>query len=197
MKLQEQAQNLGGRIATIHVVAFILLSILGVRLYYLQIVNGEYYEKRAENQRIRLIPIPAPRGAIFDRHGKILVDSRPTFNVVISNEPMKQLDIEADERIDEYAYGLNLEPDVVADRLKQIKKQNDLKRLSATTLIHLWVRPISWNIPNSASSFSRRDFIRTARPWRILGYVGEISPKQLESERWAGMKAATSSAKAA
>ena len=78
MKLNDYAQNLTVRIGTIQVVAFVLLAILGVRLYYLQIVQGQYYAERAENQRIRLIPIPAPRGAIFDRNGKILVDSRPT-----------------------------------------------------------------------------------------------------------------------
>ena len=44
--------------------------------------------ERAENQRVRLIPIPAPRGAILDRNGKLLVDSRPTYNVVLSNEPL-------------------------------------------------------------------------------------------------------------
>ena len=71
------------RVGTIQVLAFILLAILGVRLYYLQIIKGDYYSEKAENQRIRLIPIPAPRGAIFDRNGKILVDSRPTYNVVL------------------------------------------------------------------------------------------------------------------
>ena len=68
MKLNEQSQNLGVRIGTIHAIAFILLAILGVRLYYLQVVKGEHYAERAENQRIRHIPIPAPRGVIFDRN---------------------------------------------------------------------------------------------------------------------------------
>src|SRR4026207_2564530 len=107
MKLNEQGQNLGGRIIAIQVIAFVLLAILGARLYYLQVVRGDYYAERAENQRIRLIPIPAPRGAILDRNGKILVDSRPTFNVVLSNEPIKGIDV--DSRVDDYAKGLNLE----------------------------------------------------------------------------------------
>jgi penicillin-binding protein 2 len=84
MKLNEHGQNLGVRLVTIQIVAFVLLAILGARLYYLQVVKGDYYSERAENQRVRLIPIPAPRGAILDRNGKILVDSRPTFNVVLS-----------------------------------------------------------------------------------------------------------------
>src|SRR5687767_2529343 len=106
MKLNDYAQNLNIRIGTIQVVAFILLALLGVRLYYLQVVKGEYYEQKAENQRIRYIPIPAPRGAIFDRNGKILVDSRPTYNVTLSNE-IKKMDVS--DRVEDYARGLSLE----------------------------------------------------------------------------------------
>src|SRR5690349_7456053 len=105
--LNEQSQNLLARIGTIQVVAFLLLTVLGVRLYYLQVVQGQYYSDRAENQRIRLIPIPAPRGAIFDRNGKILVDSRPTYNVVISNEPLKKINVA--DRVDDYASGLSMD----------------------------------------------------------------------------------------
>src|SRR4028119_552076 len=92
MKLNDQSQNLPIRIGALQIIAFILLTILGARLYYLQVVKGEYYGEKAENQRIRHIPIPAPRGAIFDRNGKILVDSRPTFNVTLAREPLKTID---------------------------------------------------------------------------------------------------------
>src|SRR3954452_23976632 len=101
MKLNDHVQNLSIRVAVIHAVAFMLLTLLGVRLYYLQIVKGDYYSERAENQRVRLIPIPVPRGAILDRNGKILVDSRPTYNVVLSNEPIKKIDVT--DRIGDYA----------------------------------------------------------------------------------------------
>src|SRR5437867_1435475 len=115
MKLGDHVQNLGIRVGTIQIFAFILLSLLGARLYYLQIVKGDYYSERAENQRIRLIPIPAPRGAIFDRNGKLLVDSRPTYNVVLSNEPIKKIDVT--DRVPDYARGLGLDQQFVTDRL--------------------------------------------------------------------------------
>src|SRR5215211_4704892 len=111
MKLNEYSQNLGMRIVTIQIVAFVLLGILGARLYYLQVIKGEYYSERAENQRIRFIPIPAPRGAILDRNGKLLVDSRPTYNVTLANEPLKKIDVRV--RIEDYASGLNLEPQFI------------------------------------------------------------------------------------
>ena len=107
MKIGDQVQNLGARVATIQVLAFVLLALLGVRLYFLQIVNGEYYSDRAESQRVRFIPIPAPRGAVFDRFGRLLVDSRPTYNVVLSNEPLKKINVA--DRVDDYSRGLELE----------------------------------------------------------------------------------------
>ena len=118
-------------------------------MYYLQIVKGDYYEQKAENQRIRLIPIPAPRGAIFDRNGKILVDSRPTYNVVLSNEPLKKIDV--NERVPDYAHGLSMDKQFVIDRLNIIKKQNDFEAMvlkeNATIQDITWVEAHSLEFP--------------------------------------------------
>ena len=127
MKLNDHVQNLGARVGTIQILAFVLLTLLGARLYYLQIVKGEYYSERAENQRIRLIPIAAPRGAIFDRNGKLLVDSRPTYNVVLSNEGFKS--IKVDDRVEDYSNGLGLDRQFVVERLNLIKKQNEFEAM--------------------------------------------------------------------
>ena len=187
MKLNEQSQNLGVRIGTIHIIAFILLAILGVRLYYLQVVKGEYYSERAENQRIRHIPIPAPRGVIFDRNGKILVDSRPTWNVVLSNEPIKKIDVSS--RVDDYAKGLNLDPSFVVERLDLIKKQNEFETLvlkeNATIQDIAWVESHSLEFPElRVENQPQRFYPHGTQLAHVLGYVGEISPKQLESDDW-------------
>ncbi len=187
MKLNEHGQNLFARIGTIHIIAFILLAILGVRLYYLQVVQGDYWAGRAENQRIRLIPIPAPRGAIFDRNGKILVDSRPTYNVVLSNEPIKKIDV--NDRVEDYAKGLNLENRFVVERLNLIKKQNDFETMvlkeGATMQDISWVESHSLEYPELRIELQpQRFYPHGTYIAHILGYVGEISPKQLESEEW-------------
>src|SRR6476659_670192 len=149
MKLNDHVQNLGARVTAIQVLAFLLLAVLGVRLYYLQIVKGAYYAERAENQRVRLIPIPAPRGAIFDRNGKILVDSRPTYNVVLSNEPLTKIDV--NERVPDYARGLSMDRQFVIDRLNVIKKQNDFEAMvlkeNATIQDITWVEAHSLEYP--------------------------------------------------
>lgn len=183
MKLNDYAQNLSLRISSIHVIAFVLLTILGVRLYYLQIVKGEYYAERAENQRIRLIPIPAPRGAIFDRNGKILVDSRPTYNVTLSNEPIKKINV--NDRVEEYADGLALEPQFVVERLNLIKKQPGFETMvlkeNATIQDISWVESHSLEYPELRIELQPQRFYPHGTILaHVLGYVGEISPKQLE-----------------
>ena len=183
MKLNDQAQNLGLRVGTIQVVAFVLLAILGVRLYYLQVIKGEYYNEKAENQRIRFIPIPAPRGAIFDRNGKLLVDSRPTYNVTLSNEPIKKIDIS--DRIDSYMRGLNVDRQFLIERINFIKKQPEFETLvlkeNATIEDIAWVKAHELEYPELRIELQPQRFYPHGKILaHVLGYVGEISPKQLE-----------------
>lgn len=185
MKLYDHIQNLSVRVAAIHAFAFILLTILGVRLYYLQIVKGDYYAEKAENQRIRLIPIPAPRGAILDRNGKILVDSRSTYNVTLANEPLKKIDV--NERVPDYARGLSLEPQFVSERLNLIKKQPGFETMvlkeNATIQDITWVEAHSLEYPELRVELQpQRHYPLGQTLAHVLGYVGEISPKELEKE---------------
>ncbi|HEY0048185.1 MAG TPA: hypothetical protein VGB68_02790, partial [Pyrinomonadaceae bacterium] len=127
MKLIDHSQNLPIRVSTIQIIAFILFALLGARLYYLQLVKGEYYAEKAENQRVRYIPIPAPRGAILDRNGTLLVDSRPTYNVVLSHEPIKSINVL--ERLDDYSRGLKVDRQYLLERLNLIKKQPEFEAM--------------------------------------------------------------------
>ena len=68
MKFEDTAQNIRARLSIVNMLVILLLSVLAVRLYVLQVVRGKYYAEVAENQRIRLLPISAPRGVIFDRN---------------------------------------------------------------------------------------------------------------------------------
>ena len=183
MKLYDHVQNLGIRVTAIQILAFVLLAVLGVRLYYLQIVKGDYYSEKAESQRVRLIPIPAPRGVIFDRNGKILVDSRPIYNVVLSNEPIKRINV--DDRVDDYARGLNLDPQFVVERLALIKKQNEFEAMvlkeNATMQDIVWVESHTQEYPELRVELQPQRYYPLGTVLaQVLGYVGEISPKQLD-----------------
>lgn len=183
MKFDDLSQNLPVRIATIQVIGFILLTVLGARLYHLQIDRGQEFAEKAENQRIRKIPIPAPRGAIFDRNGKLLVDSRPTFSVVLSHEPIKT--INPVDRLEDYEKGLMLDREYLLDRLNLIKKQPDFETMvlkeNASSIDIAWVESHQLEFPELRIELQpQRHYPYGKAMAHVLGYVGEISPESLK-----------------
>ena len=60
-----------------------VFCVLALRLWFLQILSVDHYRDLSERNRIRYVSILAPRGAIFDRHGTLLVDNRPAFTVSV------------------------------------------------------------------------------------------------------------------
>src|SRR5215831_18724571 len=120
MKFVDDSQNLRLRIRLVQALVLVLLGVLCVRLYLLQIVDGKRYAEVAENQRIRLLPIPAPRGVIFDRNGKPLANSRPTYTVILSREITKSIDYSLIKPLSE---GLKLDAEIMRERFDQVKLQ--------------------------------------------------------------------------
>lgn len=71
------------RLASLIVLIAAMLVVLVVRLWQVQIVQGDYYLKLSEENRLRVTPVAAPRGAFVDRHGRTLVANRPAFTVAL------------------------------------------------------------------------------------------------------------------
>jgi len=79
----------------LHVAQYVVASVLvvlGCWLWRLQILGADQYRVLAEQNRIRKVPVLAPRGRIFDRYGRILVDNYPSVTCFLVREQQKQLD---------------------------------------------------------------------------------------------------------
>src|SRR5688572_22469967 len=118
MRFSDHTQNLTARLRIVQAVMLVLLGICVLRLYNLQIIHGDYYHERAANQRLRILPIPASRGAILDRHGRVLVDSRPIYDVVLQREIARAIDW---SRLAlELPDVLGIDPDYLQERFSEI-----------------------------------------------------------------------------
>ena len=80
------AQALTPRIPKAVLCVGIGFLVLLLRLWYLQILEGDRYFVLSTNNRLRVRPVEAPRGFILDRHGEILVENRPTFDLYATPE---------------------------------------------------------------------------------------------------------------
>src|SRR5919205_429278 len=89
--------------------------ILGYGFWRLQVASSDKYENLAEQNRVRTVPILAPRGKILDREGRIIVDNYPSFSVLLLRDQVKSLDGD----IDQIAAGLNMPAAEVRDRVRR------------------------------------------------------------------------------
>ena len=82
------------RIKQLQIFFIIIFILLGVFLYYLQIVKGSIYRELSYRNSIRLLRIDAPRGTIYDRKDKVLADNALSFGVFIVPQEIRDLDLE-------------------------------------------------------------------------------------------------------
>ncbi len=87
---EEQIRFLQERFKYIYGVLFIGLGVLFSRMVYLQVINGDQMRQYSEENRIKRVKITAPRGMMFDRFGRLLVDNRPAFNVQITPQYLNE-----------------------------------------------------------------------------------------------------------
>ncbi|MCG2679628.1 MAG: penicillin-binding protein 2 [Kiritimatiellae bacterium] len=77
------------RLRRVWVAMMVSLALLALQLWRIQVGQGERYETSLEQQSIRRVQIPGPRGRIFDRHGVCLADNRPNYCVALYLEELR------------------------------------------------------------------------------------------------------------
>ena len=184
MKFEDSSQNLRGRLWVVQIFVVLLLAVLGVRLYYLQLVRGKYYAEIAQNQRIRLLPIPAPRGTIYDREGNSLVDSRPIYNVILSREDLRGRNLAS--LVKPLSEALVVDGEILRDRFEQISSQpafeSILVKQDASPGDIAWVEAHELEFPElRVEQQPQRRYPADGLLAHVLGYVGEIGPEQLNN----------------
>ena len=182
MKFIDTSQNLRARLFAVQILAVLLLGLLGVRLYLLQVVRGSYYGEIAQNQRQRLLPIPAPRGIIFDRNGHPLVDSRPIYSVMLSREDARK---DLASLVAPLAEGLHLDADLLRERFEEIKSLPSFEsvpiKLDATPGEIAWIEARELEFPElRIEQQPQRRYPTDGSLAHVVGYVGEIGPEQLK-----------------
>ncbi len=185
MKFEDTSQNLRARLRFVQVLVVLMLGLLSIRLYVLQVVRGERYAEIAENQRRRRLPIPAPRGVILDREGRVLVDSRPIYNVIMSREDVKNKDLNS--LIEPLAEGLNVDKDFLRDYFEIVKTLPAFESIKvkegATPGDLAWVEAHNLEYPElRVEQQPQRRYPDNGSLAHVLGYVGEISPEQLKQQ---------------
>jgi penicillin-binding protein 2 len=167
----------------VYVVQYLVLAVfiaLGIRFYVLQVARHDDYQARAENNRIREIPKPAPRGAILDRNGNTLVDNTPAFNIVVTPEDITN----KEETLNALVTNLEVDRGELLAELNdplRPKSQPLLVKQNASAADRAWVAAHEFEHPEiQVDTQPQRIYKYGKLAAHVLGYIGQVNPKQLE-----------------
>src|SRR5215211_2128676 len=77
------------RLSVIQYATAVIFAALAVGFWIFQIAQHQKFLEIAENNRLRKLPLPAPRGVLLDRDGKVLVENQNTMNIALVRELVK------------------------------------------------------------------------------------------------------------
>jgi len=160
--------------------------ILVLRLIYLQIIKGQEYRRLSVNNSIRLQSIDAPRGVIFDRHGNLLVDNRPSFDLYISLKDARPVD----QTLGRLALHATLPIEELTEKVTGVRgaayyHPQLLKRDIGRDKLAV-VASRRYDLPGIDIQVQRlRNYIQSGLAAHLLGYIGEINTKELQRDIYA------------
>jgi len=91
-QVREHKEDLLQRLPRLQLVLFGLFLLIAARFWFVQVVSGDYYLELAENNRVRELPLKAPRGLIYGRQGRLLAENVPSYNLKL--DPSRSQDLE-------------------------------------------------------------------------------------------------------
>jgi penicillin-binding protein 2 len=162
--------------------------LLGSAFFRTQVIRAADFALRAEDNRLRLIPIPAPRGTIFDRNGELIAETMASYAVYLERGPLDSARV----RIQKLAPFLELDSLRVEELVDRFAKQPHQPLLVTNTLSFDQISRLEENRPDLPW------IVLDARPLRrypegasiahLIGYVAEISERELADSTWHGYR---------
>ncbi|HMM19826.1 MAG TPA: penicillin-binding protein 2 [Selenomonadales bacterium] len=180
-------KNSNRRLDVLGYIIILVILALVTRLGFLQLVHGTDFRKQSDNNRIRLMPIAAPRGIFYDRNGVPLVSNRPGFSVslVPITGPIP------DDVINRLAVILGMKPEEIRQKISQ--RDNPLEPIRIKSDVGqeviTMIEEHRSDLPGVDIEIqSVRNYINQELGAHLFGYVGEISDTELAKKKADGYK---------
>lgn len=162
-----------------------IFLILAYGLWRLQVMQSDYYSLAAEKNRIRNVPVLAPRGKILDRYGRTIVDNYPSFSALLLRDSSRDLTADADL----IAQGLHLDPDEVRARIRHFGSMPQYQPIFLKEDITpdelQFIEAHRNELPELDTIMAhRRLYPRNGFMAHLIGYVGEVTDDMLNQPQF-------------
>jgi penicillin-binding protein 2 len=180
------------RLSVLGVVVFALFASLFARLWYLQVMASDEFQVEAQANRIRTVPIEAPRGRILDRNGKVLVDNRISVQVTIDRPVLADLDdAERTAVLTRLAEGLarSGQPTTIEQLEARVADQRFSPYVPVPVAgdvpeeLKIWIDEHSAELPSvAANRVAVRRYPYGQLAAHVLGYTGKVTKEELDAK---------------
>lgn len=189
----DNPREIQNRLSYVMIGVVAIFGALLLRAWYLQITKGSYYKEQSENNRVRVVSIQPPRGLVFDRHGELLANNVPSFNLYLFLEDISNKKAVLDQltrliHLDraEMERKIGLPKNNVPYMPVKIKEGLSLKEVA---LIESHRLDLAGTLLEPEP---QRNYLYGPLAAHLLGYVGEISFAQLQNPENSDILAGTS-----
>ncbi len=182
MPVTEDRRRIASRLIVLQVGAVVVFAALTISFWFLQVVQHQKYLELAENNHQRTLTLRAPRGVVYDRDGRVLIDNRHAYTISIVREHTKDLDRTV--RLLSEVAGLDLaRVQQIVERHRRepayrpivIVKDATLDQVAAIT-----ARRLDFELPDVVVQLvPTRQYPPDSLAAHLFGYVGEAGPAQL------------------
>jgi len=184
----EEQERVRRTFAHAALIVLCLFGLLFLRLWYLQLLQGEELHQRSEHNRIRLQDLPPWRGMILDHQGQVLVANRPSYELVVVLEDVGDIPLLAGR----LAQLLNLDRQQLTAQLQNGKKAGLHQVRIRTDLSWDEMARVETFQPELPGAFiqiqPKREYRQKGMACHTLGYLGEINEAQLKSGKFSNYK---------
>ena len=181
---REDVKFAAGKIAVFQYAAVAIFLFLITGFWALQVQNPGIYNEQAERNRIKALPIPAPRGRILDRDGRVIVDNHSSYSLILTRENLNT------EHLRAIADGLSLDYNDLMARLNRYRSRPKYDPI----IIKEELSPAELTFVEAHRDFfpelelihaQRRLYPQNGFAAHVIGYTGEISEQELDSPEYA------------
>jgi penicillin-binding protein 2 len=173
------------RLTAVQYIILVIFLILAYGLWRLQVVQSDFYASLAEKNRVRNVPVLAPRGKILDREGRTIVDNYPSFTALLLRDSSRDLMADSDL----IAHGLHIDPDEMRERIRKFASMPQYQPIYLKDDITpdelAFIESHKNELPELETIMAhRRLYPRNGFMAHLIGYVGEVSEQMLNQPRW-------------
>ena len=173
---------LGNRFVLISVVFIFLTSLLVFRLWYVQVLYGDYYQKISDSNHISKLYIPAARGKIYDRHGSLILGNRAFYDLVLVPQHAKNTAATL-QRLENL---LGISAESMKRRLnmgRTNRAYNPIPLMRNLTLYQVSiVEAHVHELPGIYIQTSPRRDYKPSTPPHLVGFLGEVNTETLKNQ---------------